>query len=100
MPTIKELRINEPGSNSASDARTPEMAKTRWPSITEWEELKMPDFVEVKKFIDLPVIFDGHNRCEPEVLADASFEYFGFGLSNLNTCSASSWKVGLSHSVA
>ena len=47
--------------------------------VTEWKEFRSPDFSEVKKSLKNPVIFDGRNLYEPELLRGAGFEYFAIG---------------------
>ena len=47
--------------------------------VTEWNEFRSPDFPELKKLLKAPVIFDGRNLYDPELLADYGFEYFPVG---------------------
>jgi UDPglucose 6-dehydrogenase len=51
--------------------------------VTEWKTFRSPDFDLVKAQLNTPVIFDGRNLYEPEVMADAGFEYHGIGRSVL-----------------
>jgi UDPglucose 6-dehydrogenase len=51
--------------------------------VTEWKTFRSPDFELVKSQLKSPVIFDGRNLYEPEVMADAGFEYHGIGRSVL-----------------
>jgi UDPglucose 6-dehydrogenase len=51
--------------------------------VTEWKTFRSPDFELVKSQLKTPVIFDGRNLYEPEVMADAGFEYHGIGRSVL-----------------
>jgi UDPglucose 6-dehydrogenase len=51
--------------------------------VTEWKTFRSPDFELVKTQLKAPVIFDGRNLYEPEVMADAGFEYHGIGRSVL-----------------
>jgi UDPglucose 6-dehydrogenase len=51
--------------------------------VTEWKTFRSPDFELVKAQLKAPVIFDGRNLYEPEVMADAGFEYHGIGRSVL-----------------
>ena len=32
--------------------------------VTEWKEFRQPDFIEIKKRLKNPVIFDGRNQFE------------------------------------
>ena len=51
--------------------------------VTEWKAFRSPDFDRVKTQLKAPIIFDGRNLFEPEVMADAGFEYHGIGRSVL-----------------
>ena len=47
--------------------------------ITEWNEFRRPDFGRMKKLLKSPVIFDGRNLYEPEVMREHGFTYFPIG---------------------
>ncbi|MDY3552601.1 UDP-glucose/GDP-mannose dehydrogenase family protein [Gemmata sp. JC717] len=49
--------------------------------VTEWPEFRGPDFVEVKKRLAAPVIFDGRNLYAEQEhhLLEAGFTYYGIG---------------------
>ncbi|MBI2383656.1 MAG: UDP-glucose/GDP-mannose dehydrogenase family protein [Gammaproteobacteria bacterium] len=47
--------------------------------VTEWNEFRSPDFELIKRSLKTPVIFDGRNLYDPEVVADYGFEYFPVG---------------------
>jgi UDPglucose 6-dehydrogenase len=47
--------------------------------VTEWKIFHSPDFVRVKAEMKTPIIFDGRNIYDPQVLHDAGFEYYGIG---------------------
>jgi UDPglucose 6-dehydrogenase len=51
--------------------------------VTEWKTFRSPDFNRVKALLKAPIIFDGRNLFDPEVMADAGFEYHGIGRSAL-----------------
>jgi UDPglucose 6-dehydrogenase len=51
--------------------------------VTEWKTFRSPDFEQIKKQLKEPVIFDGRNLFEPQVMADAGIEYHGIGRSVL-----------------
>ncbi|AKZ64799.1 UDP-glucose 6-dehydrogenase [Herbaspirillum hiltneri N3] len=51
--------------------------------VTEWKAFRSPDFEQLKSKLKAPVIFDGRNLFEPQVMADASIEYHGIGRSIL-----------------
>jgi UDPglucose 6-dehydrogenase len=47
--------------------------------VTEWKEFRSPDFDRLKAHLKQPVIFDGRNLYEPELVRSAGFEYFPIG---------------------
>jgi len=51
--------------------------------VTEWKAFRSPDFERIKSSLKNAVIFDGRNLFEPEVMAEAGFEYHGIGRSIL-----------------
>jgi len=51
--------------------------------VTEWKAFRSPDFDQLKEKLKTPVIFDGRNLFEPQVMADAGIEYHGIGRSIL-----------------
>jgi UDPglucose 6-dehydrogenase len=48
--------------------------------VTEWTEFRRPDFQRVKQLLRTPVIFDGRNIYDPQVMRESGFTYFGIGL--------------------
>jgi UDPglucose 6-dehydrogenase len=51
--------------------------------VTEWKAFRSPNFDRMKTLLKTPAIFDGRNLFEPQVMADAGFEYHGIGRSVL-----------------
>ena len=48
--------------------------------FTEWEEFQRADLSRVKELMELPIIIDGRNIYEPEVVRGLGFEYYGVGV--------------------
>jgi UDPglucose 6-dehydrogenase len=46
---------------------------------TEWREFRSPDWARLRETMAYPLIFDGRNLYEPEVLAREGFEYVSIG---------------------
>ena len=49
--------------------------------VTEWKTFRSPDFDQVRACLKAPIIFDGRNLYEPDVMHDIGFEYYGIGRS-------------------
>ncbi|UQB41825.1 UDP-glucose/GDP-mannose dehydrogenase family protein [Thiomicrospira microaerophila] len=47
--------------------------------LTEWKMFWSPDFKQMKQRMRQPVIFDGRNIFEPELIEDMGFRYFAVG---------------------
>jgi len=47
--------------------------------VTEWNEFRRPDFERMKQLMRRPIIFDGRNIYEPEVMREHGFTYVSIG---------------------
>ena len=47
--------------------------------VTEWNEVREPDFGRMRKLMRQPVIFDGRNIYNPEQIRSQGFTYFSMG---------------------
>ncbi len=47
--------------------------------VTEWNEFRSPDFLRIKALLKEPVIFDGRNIYDPQLLSDYGFHYYAIG---------------------
>ena len=47
--------------------------------ITEWQELRQPDFARLRKIVRTPLLFDGRNVWDPIEARHKGFEYTGIG---------------------
>ncbi len=47
--------------------------------VTEWKEFQSPDFDEMKSRMKEPVIFDGRNQYNAQMLQTAGFTYYQIG---------------------
>lgn len=47
--------------------------------VTEWRELRRPDFEKVKSLMRTPVVFDGRNAWDPAEVRALGFTYHGVG---------------------
>jgi UDPglucose 6-dehydrogenase len=47
--------------------------------MTEWKSFRSPDFHSLKQSLAHPVIFDGRNIYDPQLILDQGFEYEGIG---------------------
>ena len=50
--------------------------------ITEWKEFRSPDFVEIKKQLKTPIVFDGRNQFELDAMTENGFEYYQIGVGD------------------
>ncbi|OFZ27239.1 MAG: UDP-glucose 6-dehydrogenase [Bdellovibrionales bacterium RIFOXYB1_FULL_37_110] len=47
--------------------------------MTEWGEFRVPDFMEIKSRLKMPVIFDGRNLYRTDKVLDLGFKYYAIG---------------------
>ena len=47
--------------------------------VTEWNEFRHPDFDRMKALMKKPVLFDGRNVLDPQLMTEKGFTYFGVG---------------------
>jgi UDPglucose 6-dehydrogenase len=47
--------------------------------VTEWNEFREPDFERLRGLMRRPVVFDGRNIYNPDILSKLGFSYFGVG---------------------
>ena len=47
--------------------------------VTEWKEFRSPDFDHLKRALRHPVVFDGRNLFEPELMRSVGLEYYCIG---------------------
>lgn len=47
--------------------------------VTEWNVYRSPDFDDLKQRLRRPVIFDGRNLYDPQMLAEQGFGYYAIG---------------------
>jgi UDPglucose 6-dehydrogenase len=53
--------------------------------VTEWKQFRNPDFNYIKEKLSKPVIFDGRNQYDPELMATFGITYSGIGRTKSNT---------------
>jgi len=51
--------------------------------VTEWKRFRQPDFDAMQDLLKTPVIFDGRNQYDPELMSDYGFSYHGIGRTNV-----------------
>jgi UDPglucose 6-dehydrogenase len=86
-----QLRVHDPEAienvrrrygERLSYARTPYEALDRAEALlimTEWKEFVQPDFARMRKLMAAPVIFDGRNLYNLQVVQQAGFSYHSIG---------------------
>ena len=47
--------------------------------VTEWKQFRSPNFARIAKLLKEPVIFDGRNLYEPELMKTMGFTYYSIG---------------------
>ena len=47
--------------------------------VTDWNQFRNPDFKRMRRLLKAPIIFDGRNLYDSEVVANQGFAYFSIG---------------------
>jgi len=56
--------------------------------VTEWNEFRRPDFARMRSLMRQPVILDGRNLYEPEVMREHGFAYLPIGRTPVRVATA------------
>ncbi len=51
--------------------------------VTEWKRFRQPDFEAIKELLNQPLIFDGRNQYDPQLMQDYGISYYGIGRQGL-----------------
>jgi UDPglucose 6-dehydrogenase len=82
MPETKRLYPQEQGLTLCKSAREVLEGADALAILTEWQEFRSPDFSHIKQKLKSPVIFDGRNLYDPDMLASLGISYFAIGRSS------------------
>ncbi len=47
--------------------------------VTEWNQFRKPDLSKIKEAMRTPIVFDGRNIFEPQVMREMGFSYYAIG---------------------
>ena len=80
MKEAKEVYLKDESSIEYCESKYEVLKKsTALILLTEWKELRAPDFEEIKRQLKYPVIFDGRNQYIAYNLEEKGFEYYQIG---------------------
>jgi UDPglucose 6-dehydrogenase len=79
MPEARHIYANEKAVAFADDAMQAAQGADALVIITEWKAFRSPDFDALKRALKSPVVIDGRNLYEPEVVRSHGLEYFAIG---------------------
>jgi UDPglucose 6-dehydrogenase len=75
----QRLLAGKPGVSFAPDSMAALKGADGLAIVTEWQEFRSPDFEAIRSLLRSPVIVDGRNLYNPELMARLGFEYYGVG---------------------
>jgi UDPglucose 6-dehydrogenase len=81
VAAVEAARVlgNVPGFSMAESAEVVLRGADALLIATEWKEFRTPDFEGMRATLQAPLIFDGRNLYEPELMASLGFEYHSIG---------------------
>lgn len=79
MDSTRRIYSNEPHLRFASSQMDCLAGADALVIVTEWKEFRSPDFDTIKATLKQPVIFDGRNLYDPQLVRGMGFEYLAIG---------------------
>lgn len=79
MPSMKKIPGEWSGLSFASSQTEALQNADALVIVTEWKEFRSPDFDLIKSTLKSPVIFDGRNLYEPQLVRTMEIEYVAIG---------------------
>jgi UDPglucose 6-dehydrogenase len=79
MPEARRIYANEPRVAYADSPLAAADGADALVIVTEWKEFRSPDLDGLRTRLKQPVIFDGRNLYDPDLVRAARFQYFSVG---------------------
>jgi UDPglucose 6-dehydrogenase len=79
MPETQRIYGSNPGLTLVSSMEEALVGADALAIVTEWREFRSPDFDAMKLALAQPIIFDGRNLYDPQLMSRFGFRYFGIG---------------------
>jgi UDPglucose 6-dehydrogenase len=79
MEEAQRIFGNEPRLKYAANPNDALLGADALLIVTEWKEFRSPDFDKIKATLKSPIIFDGRNLYEPELVKQAGLTYDSIG---------------------
>ena len=81
MPVARQLLRDTPGVTFADNPTQALVGCDALIIVTDWKEFRSPDFDSIKSLLREPVIIDGRNLYDPQMVRALGIEYTGIGRS-------------------
>jgi UDPglucose 6-dehydrogenase len=79
MQEARRVLGDRAGLSLVTDARSAVQGADALAIVTEWQEFRSPDFDYLKSTLKQPVIFDGRNLYNPQLMQRLGFTYYAVG---------------------
>jgi UDPglucose 6-dehydrogenase len=80
IPLLKQVLHEEEGRLSYCDSPYAAAANAEALLVlTDWAEYRLLDWARLRELMELPLIVDGRNLLDPDVIREAGFEYISIG---------------------
>ena len=79
IPEAKHMLAGNANVTFATEAMSALQGADALAIVTEWKAFRAPDFAAMKAALKSPIVFDGRNLYEPEIMAENGFQYFPIG---------------------
>jgi UDPglucose 6-dehydrogenase len=71
--------VSNPAVSFASDSYQALSGADALVIVTEWNEFRRPSFDKLKEELKTPLVFDGRNLYDPDLMKERGFVYFSIG---------------------
>jgi UDPglucose 6-dehydrogenase len=79
MPEVQRILKDRDGLTLVGNGAAALQGADALAIVTEWQEFRSPDFDYIKSTLTQPVIFDGRNLYNPQLMQRLGFSYYGVG---------------------
>lgn len=87
LDEMQRLYPDQPGLSLCQSSQEALQGADALAIVTEWQEFRSPDFDVIKRELSAPVIVDGRNLYDPEVLRALGITYYAIGRGNADRIS-------------
>jgi UDPglucose 6-dehydrogenase len=82
MEEAQRIYQDQPGLELCESAQAAVKGSDALAIVTEWQEFRSPDFQFIRDELNYPLIFDGRNLYDPDLMTAQGITYYAIGRDN------------------